>query len=443
MKAKYLIILTCLIFLFAAVSPLQAQEEEGQPYIIQLSDSLWKLANKYLGDGNAYPSIVEATAAKAARDPSFSPITNPNLIVPGQKIWIPAAVSPVAAVEMAEAPTDQATPSPALAAVPATAIPPTGAGGPAGHIAFSFWNNHPARCTYEINIVSVPDCLSGPAQCQATRRIFKLNNVSEPALSPDGTRLAFRGWGEPPTEDNPYFGCAPAHPYRFLGHTTLDGTEFIGTGGFWEDSHPDWSPDGQRLIFDSGRNGDGITRIYTIDATGDNEQNMFIAGQQPSWAPDGQRFVYRGCDLTGNRCGLWVALAVEPKSWETGINMIGPVIQAEQVAHPDWSPTRDEIVYQRNENGNWNLWLVNVDGSNDHRLTSGPTIEGLPDWSPDGNWVAYLAYDGRTWQIRIVSRDGRDDRHIFTYDGGFYAIPRAVEPYGVRDWIDEQISWSR
>ena len=436
MKRKYLLILIYFTFFFVYVFPLQAQEAPGQAYIIQFNDSLWKLAEKYLGNGNAYPSIIDATATKAAGDPSFIPITDPNLIFPGQKIWIPTAMSSVAMVE-----TVQATPAPA--APPTTSALPSRAGEPTGHVAFSFWNNHPDRCAYEINIISVPDCLSSPGQCQATRRIFKLNNVSEPALSPAGSRLAFRGWGEPPSEDNPYFGCASAHPYRFLGHATLDGTGFIGAGGFWEDSHPDWSPDGQRLIFDSGRNGDDIVRIYTINADGNNEQNMSIAGQQPSWAPDGQRFVYRGCDRSGNRCGLWLAQAFEPKSWDAGLNMIGPVLETDQAAHPDWSPAGDEIVYQRNENGNWNLWLVQADGRNDHRLTSSPNLEGLPAWSPDGNWVAYLTYDGRNWSLRLINRDGTDDRHLFTYDGGFYAIPKVVEPYNVRDWLDEQISWSQ
>ena len=54
-----------------------------------------------------------------------------------------------------------------------------------------------------------------------------------------------------------------------------------------------------------------------------------------------------------------------------------------------------------------------------------------------------MAYDGLAWSLRIASRDGRDDRLLFTYDGGFYAIPKVVEPYGARDWLDEQISWSR
>ncbi|MFC1976102.1 LysM peptidoglycan-binding domain-containing protein, partial [Chloroflexota bacterium] len=264
--------------------PVQAQDNEGQTYVIQLNDTLWKLAEKYLEDGNHYPLIIKATTAKSTIDSSFTPIVDPDLLHPGQKIWIPAS-SAISTTSSDDSSTSQTTLS----------TSPTPAAEPSGHIAFSFWNNSPNRCTYEVNIVSVPDCLQSPTQCQATRRIMNLNNISEPALSPNGTRLAFRGWGEPLGENNPFANCAPAHPFRLLGHTTLDGAEFISLGGFWEDAHPDWSPDGQRLLFDSGRNGDGIIRIMLINADGTNEEELRIAGQHPSWASDNQRFVYRGC----------------------------------------------------------------------------------------------------------------------------------------------------
>ena len=413
-----------LIGLLILPTALQAQAD-GQSYVVQLNDSLWKLAEKYLGDGHAYTLIIEATANKALTDASFTPIDNPNLLQPGQKLWIPAAMP----VNIAPS-----TPPQPVAASSNT---------PTGHIAFSFWNNSPTRCTYEINIISVPDCLQGVAQCQATRRIISLNNISEPALSPDGNRLAFRGWGEPSTTDSPFAHCAPAHPFRRLGQATLDGTGFISLGTFWEDSHPNWSPDGQRLLFDSGRNGDGITRILLINADGSDEEELRIAGQQPSWAPDGQRFVYRGCDLTGNRCGLWLAQARAVKSWEAGQNMLGPVLEEPQASHPDWSPVADEIVYQSPAQGNWELYVIGTDSSNQRQLTAGPELKGLPAWSPDGRWVAYVADNGQNWSLRLVSRDGTDDRPLFTYDGGIYALPSAAEPYGVRDWLDEQISWSQ
>jgi Tol biopolymer transport system component len=391
---------------------------------------LWKLAEKYLGNGNHYPAIVDATAAQSSVDASFTSITDPNLLQPGQKIWIPTAKDiPVPSTESAK--TDQDT-RPVAART---------TNNPTGHIAFSFWNNAPSRCTYEINVVNVVDCLQSTDQCQATRRIVPLNNISEPALSPDGTLLAFRSWGGPP-DNGPFAGCAEAHPYRHLGRSTLDGTEYVSLSNFWEDSHPDWSPDGNRLIFDSGRDSDDIVRIYATSPDGKREEDLRIAGQFPSWAPDSQRFVYRGCDLTGNRCGLWLANATEVQSWDVGKNMIGPVLEEPEATHPDWSPVTDEIVYQSPASGSWDLYLINVDGTGQRQLTTGPGIEGLPHWSPDGQWIAYVSFDGQNWSLRVASADGSGDRLVFTYDGGIYALPKAAEPYGDRDWLDEQISWA-
>ncbi len=330
----------------------------------------------------------------------------------------------------------------ALASTPVQAGP--GAETPAaGQIAFSFWNNAPNRCTYEINVIDVTACLAGPEKCQANRRVFSLNNVSEPALSPDGQRLAFRGWGEPSDEDSPYFHCAPPVPGRYLANTTLDGTDLKGTGGFWEDSHPDWSPAGSRLLFDTGRNGDGIVRILMIDADGSNERNLYIAGQQPSWAPDGERFVYRGCDLTGNRCGLWLARAQEVKSWDVGQNVIGPLVEEPEAAHPDWSPVSSQVVFQSPVSGSWDLYVIDADGTNRRQLTTGPAVEGLPAWSPDGQWIAYLSNAGGNWGIWIMRPDGSGQQLLFPYDGGIYVPPAPEEPYGRRDWLDEQISWSK
>lgn len=324
-----------------------------------------------------------------------------------------------------------------------------GAEAPWGHIAFSFWNRAPERCTYEINVIDVAACLKGPEACQANRLVFSLNNVSEPALSPSGTRIAFRGWGEPPSKDNPFYGCAPPVKVRALANTALDGSDLRVTGGYWEDSHPDWSPDGTRLLFDSARVGDGITRIYVIDADGSNEGDLRIIGQHPSWAPDGQRFVYRGCDLTGNRCGLWVAYPWPVKPWETGQNVVGPIVLDEQASHPDWSPVADEVVYQTPSGGQWSIVRTDVrlvsegNPAEPQVLLREPGRHGLPAWSPDGQWIAYVSDTGGDWGIWIMHRDGSERHRLFAFDGGVYTLPRAWEPYGARDWLDEQISWSR
>ncbi len=416
------------------------QVGEGQAYVVRLDDSLWKLAEKYLNDGNRFGEIVQATRAKHAEDASFAAIENPNVIQPGSKLWIPAAGTQPAPVAVAAA-TPAAPPPATPAAKPANGSASTS--GPAGQIAFGFWNNSPERCTFEIDVISVPACLAGSAQCQQTRRILTLNNVSEPALSPGGDRLAFRAWGKLP-DNSPYANCASPVSVRHLASSTLDGTAFRDLSGFFEDGHPSWSPDGQRILFDSGRNHeDNIIRIYVVNSDGTNEQDLRIAGQYPAWAPDSQRFVYRGCDVTGNRCGVWMANATPSMPWNTGINLIAPVVQDDKAAHPDWSSTGDQIVYQSSKAGSWDLYVVKADGTGLRQLTADPGIEGLPVWSPDSQWVAYLSNANGQWGIWVIRADGNERHLLFGFDGGIFGPTSAVEPYGQRDWIDEQLSWSR
>ncbi len=84
----------------AQAAPPAQTEGEGQEYVVQADDWLSKIADKFYGDMFAYPSIVEATNAKAADDDSFAMIDNPDVIEIGQKLWIPAADMAMAEGEM-------------------------------------------------------------------------------------------------------------------------------------------------------------------------------------------------------------------------------------------------------------------------------------------------------------------------------------------------------
>ncbi len=66
-----------------------APSNQGQSYTVQKDDSLWLIAEKYLGSGAAFMAIVQATNAKHAEDSSFAEITDASLIQPGWKLWIP------------------------------------------------------------------------------------------------------------------------------------------------------------------------------------------------------------------------------------------------------------------------------------------------------------------------------------------------------------------
>jgi pimeloyl-ACP methyl ester carboxylesterase/heat shock protein HslJ len=86
---KKLILIITLFLLALTITPALAQAPDGEEYIVQRGDWLAKIAGKYFGDVQTFQVIVEATNAKAAEDSSFAVIRNPNLIVPGQKLWIP------------------------------------------------------------------------------------------------------------------------------------------------------------------------------------------------------------------------------------------------------------------------------------------------------------------------------------------------------------------
>ncbi len=70
------------------VSPEESGEGEG--YVVQPGDSLSALAARFYDNGQLWRLIFDATNAKAAEDPTFQVIENPNFIRPGWKLWIPA-----------------------------------------------------------------------------------------------------------------------------------------------------------------------------------------------------------------------------------------------------------------------------------------------------------------------------------------------------------------
>ena len=114
-----LVILSLLLVagVVAAAPPIQ-EDGEGQTYIVKRGDGLIQLAREFYGDGDAYVLIVEATNALAATDSSFREITDPNIILVGEKLWIPGVTALPADEAAAEetAPAEEAAPADETAA---------------------------------------------------------------------------------------------------------------------------------------------------------------------------------------------------------------------------------------------------------------------------------------------------------------------------------------
>lgn len=74
-----------------------------QTYVVQAGDSLSTIAGKFLNNIQAFPQIVEATNAAGA-DKNFARIDDPNVIVVGQTLCIPAPAGQLANVQQQQQP---------------------------------------------------------------------------------------------------------------------------------------------------------------------------------------------------------------------------------------------------------------------------------------------------------------------------------------------------
>jgi glucose/mannose transport system substrate-binding protein len=88
-KLFSLIMIVALLAVFVPVVS-AAPPAQGQEYIVTAGDWLSKIADKYLGNPQAWPAVMSATNAKNLEDSSFAKIINADLIEPGWKLWVPS-----------------------------------------------------------------------------------------------------------------------------------------------------------------------------------------------------------------------------------------------------------------------------------------------------------------------------------------------------------------
>jgi Tol biopolymer transport system component len=110
----------------------------------------------------------------------------------------------------------------------------------------------------------------------------------QPAVSANGSTIAFvKGQGTPPGYD--IYTMGPG------GGATTNITNTPASS----ESHPNWSPDGTRIAFDSDRDGD--LEIYTSKPDGTDVVQLThdsVDQLQPAWSPDGQQIAFeQGGDI--------------------------------------------------------------------------------------------------------------------------------------------------
>lgn len=189
-----------------------------------------------------------------------------------------------------------------------------------------------------------------------------------------------------------------------------------------EDSLPRWSTLGDRLIFSSTREGDRRPRIYTVSIY-DNAAESIRLGTDADVNPVDGRILFKGCDGTGNRCGLWIMDS-------NGANATALTDVAAD-SRPRWSPDGNSALFMSDgRDGNWEIYQVQLADGSITRLTSDEGEDGLPVYSPDGDSFAWIAHRGGVWGI-----------HIQTLANG---VPVLIHRIGATylDWLDQGMDWA-
>lgn len=166
---------------------------------------------------------------------------------------------------------------------------------------------------------------------------------------------------------------------------TLDGKSIVPITqgpGLAMNVEPAISPDGQTIAFSSDRSGKPM--IYTMNLRGENVQRKTFAGHYnatPTWAPDGKKIAFAGFDKEKNNFDIFVMNAdgTEMLRLTSARKTNGKWANNED---PAFSPDGRQVLFISDRTGNKQLYLVNIDGSNERRVTYDNKHYSKPKWGP-------------------------------------------------------------
>jgi Tol biopolymer transport system component len=71
-------------------------------------------------------------------------------------------------------------------------------------------------------------------------------------------------------------------------------------------------------------------------------------------------------------------------------------------------PTLDgtKIAFQSDRDGNFEIYVMDADGSDPVNLTNNPAYDAQPAWSPDGTRIAFHSYRDGNYEIYVMGADG-------------------------------------
>ncbi|MBI1762093.1 MAG: PD40 domain-containing protein [Acidobacteria bacterium] len=228
------------------------------------------------------------------------------------------------------------------------------------------------------------------------RRLEAGADAVQPSWSPHNQRIAFWGIRDGSKRE---IWTIPAN----------GGTPVAVTHDDFDDANPVWSPDGRWLYFTSNRNGRwGIWRLPIEEATGQTQGQPEVVptfadnSLEFSIAANGQRMVY----TASRKANRIFRIGFDAASGTVHGEPIQVTQSERYIVTPDVSPNGEQLAYYSFGDPQFDLFIVNKDGTGQRQITNDTAKDRYPRWSPDGKRLAFFTdRSGKyeAWTIRLES----------------------------------------
>ena len=135
-------------------------------------------------------------------------------------------------------------------------------------------------------------------------------------------------------------------------------------------------------------------QIRAVNAVGDGPWSGTATGT-PTTA--GDRIAFQS-----NRDGNWEIYVMNAD----GSGVTNLTNNSDHDVAPAWSPDGKRIAFRSDRDGNWEIYVMNADGSGVTRLTNDSARDSSPAWSPDGRRIAFRSDRDGNWEIYVMNADG-------------------------------------
>jgi len=240
----------------------------------------------------------------------------------------------------------------------------------------------------------------------------KFTFISDPQISPDGTKVAFVHSAINYEKDD------------YIKHIWMlhveTGERYQFTYGDGKDSNPRWSPDGSKLLFlSTGRESDKKNQLYVMAVSGGEAKliaDLETGVSDPKWAPDSKSVLFTSrvwepeepeTDVVVikrmfyklNGVGLFAGKRVHLFRVEIGEEPIQLTKGEFDIEAACWSPDGEKIAVVTNleEDADMthvrHIYTMPSGGGEMRKITGDDHSINAISWSPDGENIAYLGDD--------------------------------------------------